>query len=144
MLAVQGCCRKWPPHTWECTPCCLTHLNRMLIKRRIMRQHHYLKLQDATDLPALKECTMSAKSPSNALMQQWLVDNASSSPSYPRVTIGETEDEGLPTRLYTRCLYMFRYLCKREAKIASTRTRSLALKEELGKLYLRGQAFFTS
>jgi len=87
---------------------------------------------------------MSAKSPSNALMQQWLVDDASSSPSYPRATIGETEDEDLPTRLYTRCLYVFRYLCKQEAKIASTRTRSLALKEELGKLYLWGRAFLTS
>ncbi len=84
---------------------------------------------------------MSAKSPSNALMQQWLVANASSSPSYLRVTTKETEDEGFAARLYTCCLYVFRYLCEQEAKIASTRTRSLALKEELGKLYLWGQAF---
>ena len=84
---------------------------------------------------------MSFKDSRNALTQQWLVDNASGIPSSRPVRVEEIEDEGFAARLYTRCLYVFRYLCGLKAKTASGIMRSLALREELGKLYLWGQTF---
>lgn len=74
--------------------------------------------------------------------QEWLDGHLYAS-SGPKGTLPENfvDDQGFATRLYTLCLCLLRYLCRHEQKISSKTHHASALKEELGRLYLWGEAF---
>ena len=58
-------------------------------------------------------------------------------------TLGDSDDDdqGFAARLYSLCLRLLRCLCRQEKNIPSKRHRAFTLKEELGRLYLWGEAF---
>lgn len=74
--------------------------------------------------------------------QEWLDSHLHASPG-SKGTLPENfvDDQGFATRLYTLCLYLLRYLCRQEQNISSKSHHTSALKEELGRLYLWGEAF---
>lgn len=74
--------------------------------------------------------------------QEWL-DSHPHSSSGPSETLDNNDDENqdFATRLYTLCLRLLLFLCQREQSIPSKRYHVASLKEELGKLYLWGEAF---
>ena len=77
--------------------------------------------------------------------QEWLVGHVHA-PSGTNGTLRDERDnfednQGFATRLYSLCLCLLRYLCRQEQNIASKRHRVSTLKEELGRLYLWGEAF---
>lgn len=77
-------------------------------------------------------------------MQDWLHGQPYASPE-PNETLSDNNDNdndpGFAARLYSLCLRLLRYLCQQEQNISSKRHRVSSLKEELGRLYLWGEAF---
>ena len=75
-------------------------------------------------------------------MQDWLHGQPHASPE-PNETSSDNNDndQGFATRLYSLCLRLLRYLCKQEQNDSSKRHRVSSLREELGRLYLWGEAF---
>ena len=74
--------------------------------------------------------------------QEWLDGHPYASPG-PNETLGDSDihDQGFAARLYSLCLRLLRYVCRQEKNISSERHGVSSLKEELGKLYLWGEAF---
>ena len=74
--------------------------------------------------------------------QEWL-DNHSYSSSYPSEFPDDedAQEQDLATRLYSLCLRLLLFLCQQEHTIPSKSYEVPKLKEELGKLYLWGEAF---
>lgn len=75
-------------------------------------------------------------------MQDWLYGQSYASPE-PKETSSDNNDshQGFAARLYSLCLRLLRYLCQQDQNDSSKRHRVSSLKEELGKLYLWGEAF---
>ena len=74
--------------------------------------------------------------------QEWLDGHPYSSSGFSEtLNDKDDEDQGFATRLYSLCLCLFLFLCQREQNIPSKRHKVPNLKEELGKLYLWGEAF---
>ena len=72
--------------------------------------------------------------------QEWL-DGRSSSAFDKTLKHDDDEDQNFAARLYSLCLHLLLSLCQREQNIPSKRQKVSNLKEELGKLYLWGEAF---
>ena len=74
--------------------------------------------------------------------QEWL-DNHPHASSGLNGTLcdNDHDDQGVATRLYSLCLRLLRFLCRHKQNISSRRNRVSLLKEELGRLYLWGEAF---
>ena len=74
--------------------------------------------------------------------QEWLDGHLYSSPGFNEtLNTNDDEDQDFATRLYSLCLSLLLLLCQREQNIPSKRSKVANLKEELGKLYLWGEAF---
>ena len=72
--------------------------------------------------------------------QEWL-ERHSSSNFDETLTYNDNEDQDFAARLYSLCLHLILFLCQREEDTPSRRQKAPKLKEELGKLYLWGEAF---
>ena len=66
--------------------------------------------------------------------QAWLHAN-------PYISANTKDDLGIAARLYSLCLHVLRQLCRQGERGSSCGNGTSMLKEELGKLYLWGQAF---
>lgn len=75
-------------------------------------------------------------------MQDWLIGQPYAPPE-PNETLNDNNDndQSFAARLYSLCLRLLRYLCQQEQNDPSKRHRVSSLKEELGRLYLWGEAF---
>lgn len=74
--------------------------------------------------------------------QEWLDGNRySSSGLNETLNANDSEDQDFATRLYSLCLHLLLFLCQREQNVPSKKSKAANLKEELGKLYLWGEAF---
>ena len=92
--------------------------------------------------PAVDDTLMSISSANcqKDRTQEWL-DGHSSSNFEETLTYNDNEDHDFAARLYSLCLHLLLFLCQREEDIPSRRQKVPKLKEELGKLYLWGEAF---
>ena len=61
--------------------------------------------------------------------------------AHPYISANTNDDLGIAARLYSLCLLVLRQICRQGERGSSTGNGSTMLKEELGKLYLWGQAF---
>lgn len=74
--------------------------------------------------------------------QEWLDGHLYSSSGFSETSDdNDDEDQDLATRLYSLCLRLLLFLCRREQNLPSKSHNVSDLKEELGKLYLWGEAF---
>lgn len=75
-------------------------------------------------------------------MQDWLYAQPNVSPEPDETSSDNNDnDQGFAARLYSLCLRLLRYLCQQEQIDSPKRSRVSGLKEELGRLYLWGEAF---
>ena len=75
-------------------------------------------------------------------MHDWLHAQPDTSPEpNEALDYSSDNDQDFAARLYSLCLRLLRYLCQQERNISSKKHRVSSLKEELGRLYLWGEAF---
>ena len=89
-----------------------------------------VKVNNQTDTVAEKNWT-----------QEWLNTYSRTSLAPEGGLANGEEDPGIATRLYTLCLYVLRQICRQEQCKSLSANGISTLKEELGKLYLWGEAF---
>ena len=93
--------------------------------------------------PAMDNTLMSVSSANGQTdrTQEWLDAHSSSGFNETFNNNIDDEDQDFAARLYSLCLHLLLSLCQREQNIPSKRQKVFELKEELGKLYLWGEAF---
>ena len=94
--------------------------------------------------PAMDEILTSISSTTGQTnrTQEWL-DNHACCSSYPIEFPDDKDDQeqDFATRLYSLCLRLLLFLCQQEHTVPAKSYGVPQLKEELGKLYLWGEAF---
>ena len=61
--------------------------------------------------------------------------------AHPHISANTKNDLGIAARLYSLCLHVLRQVCRQGKRGSSSENGTSMLKDELGKLYLWGQAF---
>ena len=72
---------------------------------------------------------------------EWLNARSHQSTGPEGSLVNSENDQGLAARLYSLCLRVLRQICGQAQYRSSSRNSTSKPKEELGKLYLWGQAF---
>lgn len=73
--------------------------------------------------------------------REWLDAHSDTSPDLAGGLANSEDDQGIAARLYSLCLRVLRQMCRQEQYQSSSGNSISMLKEELGKLYLWGEAF---